>query len=246
MKTKQSTTYISAATTRRIRVYHPRTSAALTVIITSCFLLISELTNAQLTVGVKGGVSPSVSPGTAYRIVNRNDPVNEFLFNSRQVQYTPAVGLLARLDKHPFWFSAEAVAYGTSETYSIQYCTDKRTAQGTDHENYFELNEKTYFVELPLSVGVTLGRIEVFSGFSPKQVVSQTTELDQIPGYSSDLPKRYMAWHSGIGINLHNVLIDIKYTQAFANYGQHRYVNGEELTLGNSPRRVTASLAFRF
>ncbi len=195
---------------------------------------------AQITIGFKFGFSPDVNPKTAHCIVNRSDPDNELLFNSTHVKYTPAAGALLRLDRKPFWISAEVLAYGSTETYAVQYMNERHPAGSV----YFK--EKSYIVEVPISVGVSLGKLEIFSGFSPSQTLSVRSELDQIDGYTSQLSKRRMGWHTGIGINLHNVLVDLRYTQSFANYGQHRFVNGQELTLGNAPARIVATITYRF
>ena len=199
-----------------------------------------SVATSQVSFGFKVGYTPDVRPGTAQRIINRSSRSTEFHFNSLQRQYTPAFGIMVRQGSKPFWFSTEILAQGWTETYSMAYEADKNVKPPTVME------EKNFVLEMPVSVGVSLGKIEVFSGLSISQSLSHKTEMSDIPSYTSELPKRTGGWHTGVGINLGNVLLDVRYSQAFDNYGQHRYINGEELTLGNAPHRLLATVTYRF
>jgi hypothetical protein len=74
----------------------------------------------------------------------------------------------------------------------------------------------------------------------------RSSELDDHPKFTrtSDLNK--FGWHSGVGLNFHNIIFDVRYQQQFGNYGQGVFVEGKELLLKNAPGRFTASVAFRF
>ena len=191
---------------------------------------------AQISVGLKAGLTPEVRPGTAHVFVNRDDPRNEFLFNSERVRYTPTVGLQVRLDRGQKWFSAELLAYGWKEQYSVSYMTR------SESDGVFA--EEKYVVELPISIGVTLGRFEVSSGFSAAQTISQKTDLTAIDGYSSSTSMRRFGWHTGVGVNISNFRVNLRYAQYFCNYGEKRNINGYDLTLRNAPARLLASVTF--
>jgi hypothetical protein len=192
---------------------------------------------AQITVGLKAGLSPDVRPGTANVIVNREDPQNEFLFNSDVVHFTPTVGIQVRLDRHQKWFSAELLAYGWEQNYSVSYVMES--------ESNATYKEQKYVIELPVSIGFTLNHLEIFSGFSISQTISDKTELHKINGYASSVSMRRYGWHTGVGIALSKFHIDLRYAQYFSNYGQHRSVNGCDLTLRNAPARLLASVSIK-
>lgn len=197
-------------------------------------------TYGQVTVGLRIGKSPTVTPGTNQLFINRQDPVNESLFNVEKVQYSEQLGLMARLDHGKFWFMSELM-YGQSTTrYSMMYTREIRTG-----EQPTLMNEKRAFLELPVSAGVSLGIIEVFTGFSLTHDFGYKNELEHMPGYSTSLPALRAGWHSGIGVNFGHVLVDLRYQQEFGNYGQDRFINGQELLLKNAPGRLVATAGFR-
>jgi hypothetical protein len=107
------------------------------------------------------------------------------------------------------------------------------------------MNEKHSFLELPVSAGVSLGVFEVFSGLSATHSFGYRNELETMEGFSSSQPSLRFGWHSGLGVNFGHVLVDVRYQQEFSNYGQDRYINGQELLLKNSPGRFLATAAFR-
>ena len=210
------------------------------IIILLC--LISHLADAQFSFGVKAGLSPGIQPKTAYKIINRDNPENEFLFNSEIVEYSPVFGIYSRLNVSPFWFSLECLTYSSKEKFSIRY-----TYQGISAlESNTTLVEKKRLLEIPVSVGVTLGKVEIFSGFSLTQTLTSESELDQISGFESNTSNQQLGWHSGVGLNLGRILIDLRYAQAFGNYGQDKSVNGWDLTLKNARSRVVGMIAFHF
>jgi hypothetical protein len=208
------------------------------VIVLFCFC---QLTHAQFSFGIKAGVSPDVRPGTTHCIINRDKPAEEFLFNAEVVKFSSTLGIFARLDNPPYWFSAEFLTYGWKERFSIRYTQAYQERSGIDQV----LEERKRVLEMPLSAGVSLGIVEIFSGFSFLGTLHETSELDQIPGFASSAGKFKAGWHGGFGINLNRISFDLRYTQFFQNYGQNRSVNTWDLTLDNARSKVLGTIALR-
>ena len=196
--------------------------------------------NAQVTVGLRIGKSPAVTPGTNHLIVNRQDPMKETLFNIQHVQYSEQLGLMARLDWGRFWVMPELMYGRSTAQYSMIYTRDNLNGQKPTM-----MDEKRTFLELPVSLGVSLGVIEVFSGFNTSYDLNNTNELEHMEGFKSSIPAMHYGWHSGIGLNFGDILFDVRYQQEFGNYGQDRYVNGQELLLRNAPGRFLVTAGYR-
>ena len=202
-------------------------------------LSLTEMTS-QVTPGLRIGASPSVKPGTSHVFVNRHDPMNESLFNIRQVDFSEQIGLMARLDLRRFWLMSELM-YGRSNAhYSMIYTRDQVNGMTPTM-----MDEKRSYLELPLSLGVSLGMVEIFSGFNASYDLSRQNELENMEGFSSTIPAMHFGWHSGLGLNLGHVLLDVRYQQEFGNYGQGRYINGQELLLKNAPGRFIVTAGYR-
>ena len=188
-----------------------------------CLISITGL-HGQFSVGLKAGISPHVNPQTNHMIVNRSDVAHTMLFNIEQVKYGEQVGLALRYDKHPWWFMTEVMYASSTATYCLESVISDLGVRPLFAE------EKRAFLDLPVSAGVTLGILDIFSGFTLTRSLSYTTELQQVEGFVHSMPSWIAGWHTGIGICVHNVTFDLRYQQAFANYGQNRFINGEELT----------------
>jgi hypothetical protein len=196
--------------------------------------------SGQITIGAKAGASPSVNPGTRFIIVNRQDPSSEFLFNAEHVHFDGQIGLVARYDMKPWWFSIEALAGRQTTEYSVFYGQDRIHAGAP-----LRISEQRLFLDIPLSAGVKLGWIDVFSGFNLSHSLKTTSGLAAINGYSRQKNFFNPAWHTGVGANLGWFSIDVRYQQAFSNYGAGHFVNGQELILRNAPGRIVAMIGFR-
>ncbi len=207
-----------------------------TIVILSCVV---AQTYGQVTVGVRIAKSPTVTPGTNHVFVNRQDATNESLFNIDQVSYSEQLGLMARLDRGKFWCMSEIMYGQRTERYSMIYTRELQTGQAPSM-----MNEKRSFLELPVSAGVSLGVIEVFSGFSVTHDFGFKNELEQIEGYSTTRNALRAGWHSGIGVHVGHVSMDVRYQQEFGNYGDGRYINGQELLLRNTPGRLLITAGF--
>lgn len=210
-------------------------------LILSTFLFIAVHGISQFSVGGKVGASLAVQPNTDRLFVNREDSFNESLFNAEHVSYSPQLGVMGRFDIPGFWFMSELMYGQVTTEYSIEYT--RRASEGASGPIF--LDERRSYFELPVSAGVTLGNFEIFSGFSAAHDFSIRSDLNQVNGYSEELPALRFGWHTGAGINIGQILLDVRYQQEFRNYGQDRFIDGQELLLRNTPARMVVTAGFR-
>ena len=97
-----------------------------------------------------------------------------------------------------------------------------------------------------LHLGVDLGIVDVTSGFLPQIIVSQDSDLSNLPGYSQKLDRLRFGWHSGLAANVKDMRIGLSYQMDFNNYADHAYINGHNLTLSGRSRRVLGTLSYVF
>jgi hypothetical protein len=193
----------------------------------------------QFSYGLRITASPSVDPGTNSIIANRS-LANESLLNITNVTYSGQIGLMSRLEKKQFWLMSELL-YGRSTTqFSMHYTNESDITQTPSI-----LSEKRSYLDLPVSIGVSLGAIEVFSGFTLSYDLGYNSALKEVANFRSSIPSMHYGWHSGVGVNLGHILVDIRYAQQFGNYGEGHYINDKELLLKNSPGRIVASVGYR-
>jgi hypothetical protein len=205
----------------------------------SLCVCVYAISSAQFSYGLRVTAAPSVEPGTSYIFVNRG-AANERLANITRVSYSPQLGVMGRYDLQSFWFMSDLMYGQSTSHYSLS------TSGESGFGQFITLDERRSFLELPASVGVSIGIVDVFSGFSLSYDLSYKSELNEITGFSADIPKLHYGWHSGIGVNFGQILIDVRYMQEFGNYGEGRYIDGDEILLKNAPARLVMSAAYRF
>ncbi len=214
---------------------------------TLCFSVLTTLlaylpADAQWSLVVSAGVSPQQSPETPYVFANRSTPRNEFTFDLAQVKASPFIGAGAEYRFAPFFVNAEAQYARREYVYDVTgtYPGFPRSQEATTYTESMDM------VNLPLTLGVNLGVIDVTSGFLPQFVVSHRTDLDQIAGYTQDQNALRMGWHGGVAARLTHLRIGFSYQMDFQNYGDHMAVNGDPLRLQGRSSRLVGSVSYIF
>jgi hypothetical protein len=211
-----------------------------TLTLTLCIALCTMTQGfSQLSVGLKAGTAPDVNPGTHHVIVNKANPSDLMLFNIKHVSHGEQFGLVLRYDEKLWWFGVELMYATSSAKYSMNhiYCDPDLQVESA--------TERRSFLDVPVSAGVQLGIVDIFSGFTLTRQLTMKSQLHHISGYDSQLPVWSAGWHLGIGISAQHLTFDIRYQQTFENYGQNRYINGQELMLHNAPGRLVMLVGFR-
>ncbi|HSF90269.1 MAG TPA: hypothetical protein VLA46_12680 [Saprospiraceae bacterium] len=215
----------------------------LSYIIIACMSIISfNVLEAQVSMVYSLGISPQQAPEGHYVFVNRSSPDSEFTFNLSQVKASYFVGAGVRYAMAPFFLMTEAQYNKRSYVYDVV----PTSSSFIRSEETIQFNESMHVINVPVSVGVELGFIEVFSGFLPQFIVSHQTDLDQLTGYSDDLKTLRFGWHTGIAAKVNKLRIGLTYQMDANNYADHISINDQPLKLTGRSNRLVGSLAFVF
>jgi hypothetical protein len=188
------------------------------------------------------GVSPQQKPASHHIFVNRTSPSNEFTFDLSDVKASYIIGVGARYNLNPFFIAAEAQYNRREYTYNVSYTYPEfgRTDQTQAY------SESMNVINVPLTLGVDLGIVDVTSGFLPQLVVSQKSDLSSISGYSQKLNPLRFGWHSGLAANIKDVRLGVSWQMDFNNYADHAYINEQNLTLQGRSSRILGTLSYQF
>jgi len=207
-----------------------------------CSVLYCLNTNGQVVMTFTAGVSPQQTPVDHHIFVNRSSPRDEFTFDITQVKASYVVGVGARYDVKPFFFATEAQYNKREYVYNVAY-----TFPGFDRSDVAELlTEEMTVINLPLTLGVDLGIVDVTSGFLPQLIVSQESDLSNLPGYSQKLNALRFGWHSGAAVNIKDLRVGVTWQMDFNNYADHASINNQNLSLQGRPSRILGSLTYQF
>lgn len=199
--------------------------------------------NAQISFGVKAGSSIAVAPNTHYTFANRETPRDEFIFNVTNASSAIYLGMFAEIDLNDYFFLRTEALYNQFDLeYMVKY-TRETQIRSTERQ-YF--TEKIRRIDLPVSLGVRLGNMDVTSGLVARYNISNKNELSAIEGFKANAPKMELGFQTGVGINIANASLGLNYQIDFRNYGNHISINGDQLDLQNRPTRLVATIAYRF
>jgi len=207
-------------------------------------LAIFSLTDihAQFSMVASMGISPQQSPGNHYIFVNRSTPRSEFRFNISRVKASYFIGGGTRYDLKPFFFQAEAQYNKREFVYDVEYTYPEFVRS----DETIEYTESMHVINLPVSIGVAVGVMEVTSGFLPQLVVGHETDLDHISGYADNINPLRFGWHTGIAARLAGLRIGLDWQMDSNSYADHIYINTQNLDLKGKSSRVVGLLTYQF
>jgi hypothetical protein len=205
-------------------------------------LFFMEEAQAQFSMIYSMGISPQQTPNGHYLIVNRSAPRDEFTFDLAQVKASYFIGAGTRYSLKPFFLMAEAQYNKREYVYSIvpTYPTFVRS------DETIQFTETMHVINVPVSVGVDLGFMEVYSGFLPQIIVSQQTNMDELSGYEQKLNPLRFGWHTGIAAKVANLRIGLNWQMDANGYADHIYINDQNLRLNGNSSRLVGLLSYAF
>ena len=208
------------------------------VLITSIFT--GHAQNVAMTFST--GVSPQQNPETHYIFVNRSNPRDEFTFDLAQVKASYFIGVGAKYDLKPFFVAAEAQYNRREYIYNIEY-----TFPGFGRSEQSELmTESMNVINVPLTLGVDLGIVDITSGFLPQVILSQSSDLNDLADYSQDLQTLRFGWHSGVAANVGSMRVGVSMQMDFNNYADHAYIREQSLALSGRSTRLLGTVSYQF
>ncbi len=212
------------------------------LIIACCSFISFNALEAQISMVYSLGISPQQAPNGHYIFVNRSSPNSEFTFNLSQVKASYFLGAGVRYSMAPFFLMTEAQYNKRSYVYDVV----PTSSSFERSEETIQFNESMHVINVPVSVGVEIGFIEVFSGFLPQFIVAHQTDLDLLTGYEDDLKTLRFGWHTGIAAKVNKLRIGLTYQMDSNNYADHISINDQQLKLTGRSSRLIGSLSFVF
>lgn len=186
------------------------------------------------------GVSPAQTPLQSPVIMNRQDPVHEFLFNLDQIEKNYTFGLRTNIRFSQPFFGTLGLEYNRQrQHYSMEFTNLK--SEG--NHGLTILNDK---ITLPAGVGVRLNKIEITSGL--QMIYNLRSEMKQdIPmGIEMKGPRLEMGWYTGVGIALGRTSIGVRYQSSMNRYGDNLVMLQKSMGLRSVPGNLNFTMGFSF
>ena len=196
-------------------------------------MMLQSPLQAQLRLGVKGGLSTyDLGLNDALRVFSDN---NEFALNVQDSRYGYHVGIVLQARIGSFLIQPEAVFNSNAVDYSFQEVTNNSPA------NIF--SERYQHLDIPFMLGLKAGPLRMMAGPVGHYFINSTSELFQFENYQQNFDDFTFGWQAGVGVDILNLMLDVRYEGNFYTFGDHIVFSGQGYAFDNSPTRLLASLA---
>ncbi|MCB9288551.1 MAG: PorT family protein [Lewinellaceae bacterium] len=102
--------------------------------------------------------------------------------------------------------------------------------------------EKFQYLDLPLFLGVQAGPFHLQAGPEAHFFINSSSELFDYEGYEQKFDQATFGWIAGVGLDVWNLMLDLRYEGNFSKFGSHITFNGQQYAFDNSPSRILLSL----
>ena len=202
---------------------------ALTIgLIVFCFA--GSLT-AQLRFGVKGGLSTyDLGVNDALNITTGS---NTFQLNVDDSKYGYHLGIVLQGRIGNFIIQPEVVFNSNTVDFSLDQLPNGSQI----------LTERYQNLDIPFLLGLSAGPMRLMAGAVGHYFLKSTSELSDIETYQQKFDDLTYGWQAGIGVDVLNLMLDIRYEGNFSKFGDHIVFAGESYAFDHAPTRLLASLA---
>ena len=82
-------------------------------------------------------------------------------------------------------------------------------------------SENYQYLDIPLIIGLKAGPVRLGAGPVGHVFIDSSSELFDIDGYEQKFDEMTWGWQGGIGFDIWNIHLDIKYEGNFSNFSNH-------------------------
>ncbi|NBC09666.1 MAG: outer membrane beta-barrel protein [Bacteroidetes bacterium] len=107
-------------------------------------------------------------------------------------------------------------------------------------------SEKYQYVDLPLLFHYRLGPLRATAGPVGHLFVNSTSELTDFANYKERYEQLTYGYLVGGGLDIWNLMIDVRYEGNFTKFGDHFRFNGEQYTFDEEPARLIVTIGLLF
>lgn len=107
-------------------------------------------------------------------------------------------------------------------------------------------SEKYQNLDIPVIVGYRLGPLRLQAGPEAHVFLNSSSGLSDYEGYKEDFQKATFGWIAGLGLDIWNFMLDVRYEGNFTKFGDHITFYDKTYELGDPPSRWLFSLGYLF
>ena len=106
--------------------------------------------------------------------------------------------------------------------------------------------EKYQYLDIPILVGYKFGPLRLMAGPQGNVFLSSSTGLLDFEGYKQDFKSLTLGWQAGVGVDLWNLMLDVRYSGNFSKFGDHINFGSRQYEFDKSQSSLLLSAAWVF
>ena len=138
-----------------------------------------------------------------------------------------------------FMLQPEVLFNSNKVDYRVTDLDDPNAAAMIKSENY-------QYLDIPVLLGYRAGPFRLHAGPEAHIYLNSSSGLFDFEGYGQRFKDATYGWIAGIGLDIWNFMLDVRYEGNFTKFGDHITFYGETYDLGNPPSRWLFSVGYMF
>jgi len=200
-------------------------------------LLLMMPLQAQISIGIKGGLNTTSIAPEELEITNLDD-AKQFGISVKDADYGMHFGFYVQGLMGKFIFRPEFVFNSNKVNYNVKEFALNSITQTVKSETY------QYF-DIPVMMGAKLGALRLMGGPVGHVFINSKSDLFNVEGYKQKFEELTYGWQAGLGLDFWRFVLDLKYEGNFNKFGDHMVIGNHQYNFDNAPTRFIVSLGFR-
>lgn len=199
-------------------------------------LLLSSITlSAQVRLGIRAGlVNLNVPAGSNTIPGGGGSP--ELILDIDEAQFGIQGGLVLQIPLGEKWIIQPEVIFNSNR---VDYEVEELRSSGAVSK---VLSEKYQYLDIPLLIHYRIGALRLSGGPLGHLYVNSTSDLLAYDNYEQRFEELTYGYQLGAGLDIWNIMLDVRYQGNFTRFGDHMYFNEERYDFDQRPERLIFSL----
>jgi len=190
---------------------------------------------SQLRFGVKGGISTTDLNAQDINVLERG-ALDDLSIALEEAQYGIHGGLVIRAQFDKFLIQPEIIFNSNTVEYEM--------TEGVQAAEILE--EKFQYLDIPFLLGFKFGPLRLMGGPEGRVFINNASDLTRFEDYDETFDDLEFSWLAGVGLDIWNLMIDVRYEGSFNEFGDHIRFGDQQFSFSDEPNRWIFSLGLLF
>lgn len=203
-----------------------------------CMMTLATMAYSQIRFGVKGGLLTSSLDKEDFDFQDGND-VTRFKLALEDANYGINFGFLIRAELGNGFLQPEINFRSNS--------VDFKLSDIGQPSNFPDVLKESYqYFDIPVMLGFRLGPLRFQGGPQGNFFLNSTSDLFDFEDYDQNFKDFTVGYVLGGGIDIWNLMIDLRYQGNFSHFGDHITFFGKQYEFDQSPAQFNLTVGWLF